>query len=109
MHVQLIAPNAQLHPGANSAGLYFKLESGWHVYWKNPGDAGQPPQIKWTLPQGISAGPLQFPVPKPLPLGPLMDFGYEDEVLFPLVLNVSGASGGPAVLHAKIDWLVLPR
>ena len=76
VHVQLIAPDAQLHPGANNAGLYFKLESGWHVYWKNPGDAGEPPRIRWTLPQGIAAGALQYPIPKRLPLGPLMDFGY---------------------------------
>jgi thiol:disulfide interchange protein DsbD len=108
VHVQLIGPDAQLHPGtANNAGLYFKLEPGWHVYWKNPGDAGEPPHIKWTLPQGITAGPIEYPIPKRLPLGPLMDFGYEDEVLFPMQLNVpSGAPSGPATLHAKVDWLV---
>ena len=107
VRVQLIAPDAQLHPGVNNVGLYFKLESGWHVYWKNSGDAGEPPRLKWTLPQGITAGPLQFPVPKRLPLGPLMDFGYEDEVLFPLHLTVAkAAAAGPTVLHAKIDWLV---
>ncbi len=108
VHVQLISPGAQLHPGTpNNAGLYFKLEPGWHVYWRNPGDAGEPPNIKWMLPQGITAGPLQFPIPKRLPLGPLMDFGYEDEVLFPIQLNVAGgASSGPAMLHAKVDWLV---
>ncbi|MGC2617342.1 MAG: thioredoxin family protein [Terracidiphilus sp.] len=108
VHVQLISPDAQLKSGtANNAGLYFKLEPGWHVYWKNPGDAGEPPHIKWTLPQGITAGPLQFPIPRRLPLGPLMDFGYEDEVLFPIQLNVTGgAPSGPATLHAKVDWLV---
>lgn len=108
VHVQLISPDARLHPGtANNAGLYFKLEPGWHVYWKNPGDAGEPPHVKWTLPKGIMAGLLQFPIPKRLPLGPLMDFGYEDEVLFPIQLNVAaGASAGPATLHAKVDWLV---
>jgi thiol:disulfide interchange protein len=105
VHVQLISPDAQFHPGSNSAGLYFKLESGWHVYWKNPGDAGEPPHIKWTLPQGMTAGPIEYPIPKRLPLGPLMDFGYEDEVLFPFQVNVASGSG-PAVLHAKVDWLV---
>ena len=106
VHVQLISPNAQLNPGNNNAGLYFKLEPGWHVYWKNPGDAGEPPHIKWTLPSGITAGPLEYPIPKRLPLGPLMDFGYEDEVLFPFQVNVAANASGPAVLHAKVDWLV---
>lgn len=114
VHVQLIAPEAQFHPGSNDAGLYFKLEPGWHVYWKNPGDAGEPPHIKWTLPQGVTAGPIEFPIPKRLPLGPLMDFGYEDEVAFPLRLNVTIPEGiyirardpFTAVLSAKVDWLV---
>jgi thiol:disulfide interchange protein DsbD len=91
----------------NDAGLYFKLEPGWHIYWKNPGDAGEPPHIQWTLPAGITAGPMQFPAPKRLPLGPLMDFGYEDEVLFPFKMYVAeGFHGGPVTLHAKVDWLV---
>ncbi|HTJ30908.1 MAG TPA: protein-disulfide reductase DsbD domain-containing protein [Acidobacteriaceae bacterium] len=108
LHVQLVAPNAQLTPGETAdAGLYFKLEPGWHVYWKNAGDSGEPPRAKWTLPDGITASELKFPAPKRLPLGPLMDFGYENEVLFPLTLNVAKtAKVGPATLHAKVEWLV---
>lgn len=114
VHVQLIAPEAQFHPGANNAGLYFKLEPGWHVYWKNPGDAGEPPRIKWTNSQQVTVGPLKYPIPKRLPLGPLMDFGYEDEVVFPFEAVVTPVSGGfaggydpnTALLHGKVSWLV---
>jgi thiol:disulfide interchange protein/DsbC/DsbD-like thiol-disulfide interchange protein len=108
VHVQLVVPDSGLNRGeAASAGFYFKLEPGWHIYWKNAGDAGEPPHVKWTLPDGLTAGQLEFPAPRRLPLGPLMDFGYEDEVLFPLTLNVAqGAKAGLAVLHAKVDWLV---
>src|SRR3984957_10636123 len=108
LHVQIIAPAAQLSPGASSeAGLYFKLDPGWHVYWQNAGDSGEPPHIQWTLPDGITAGPMQFPAPQRLPLGPLMDFGYENEVLFPFNLDAaSSAKPGPVALHAKVAWLV---
>ncbi len=108
LHVQLVFPSANLYPdGANAAGLYFKLETGWHVYWQNAGDSGEPPHIHWTLPGGVTAGPMQFPAPSRLPLGPLMDFGYENEVLFPSTLQVGdNLRTGPAVLHAKVDWLV---
>jgi len=108
VHVQFVVPDSEFNRGeAANAGFYFKLEQGWHIYWKNAGDAGEPPHVKWTLPDGIAAGPLQFPAPRRLPLGPLMDFGYEDEVLFPLALNVAqGAKTGSALLHAKVDWLV---
>jgi len=108
VHVQLVFRNAQLFPGAGDhGGLYFKLEPGWHVYWKNPGDAGEPPHIHWTLPEGVTAEPLQFTAPTRLPLGPLMDYGYENEVLFPFRLVIAkSVKPGTAVLHAKVDWLV---
>jgi thiol:disulfide interchange protein DsbD len=108
LHVQFIVPSAQLNRGASSnAGLYFKLEPGWHVYWQNAGDSGEPPHIQWTLPNGITAGEMQFPAPSRLPLGPLMDFGYENEVLFPFSLDVANsAKPGPLALHAKVNWLV---
>lgn len=108
LHVRLIVLPQLLSPGAAAeGGLYFKLEPGWHVYWKNAGDSGEPPHIRWTLPVGVNAGPLQFLAPKRLPLGPLMDFGYEDEALFPFKLNVTDvAKPGPVDLRAKVDWLV---
>ncbi len=76
---------AELVPGAASVtqgsattvALALALDPGWHVYWANAGDSGQPPQVDWTLSPGLTAGPMQFPAPKRLPLGPLMDYGYE--------------------------------
>jgi len=108
VRVELLVIPQGLNRGETAdAGLYFKLEPGWHIYWKNPGDAGEPPHIQWTLPAGITAGPMQFPAPKRLPLGPLMDYGYEHEALFPLQLRVAdGVTAGPVTLHAKVDWLV---
>jgi thiol:disulfide interchange protein DsbD len=108
LHVQLVFPNQNLNTGAPvNAGLYFKLESGWHVYWKNAGDSGEPPHVQWTLPKGISSTPMQFPAPQRLPLGPLMDFGYENEVLYPFTVQAGAtAKPGSVVLHAKVDWLV---
>jgi thiol:disulfide interchange protein len=109
VHVQLLVPGQNLYQSEelNDGGLYFKMEPGWHIYWKNPGDAGEPPEVQWTLPKGIAATALEFPAPKRLPLGPLMDFGYENQVLFPFKFNVtSAAKAGPAVLHAHVSWLV---
>jgi thiol:disulfide interchange protein DsbD len=108
LHVQLVMPHGIAKAGSPlDVGLYFKLEPGWHVYWKNAGDSGEPPRIRWTLPEGFTASPFQYPAPQRLPLGPLMDFGYENEVLFPLTIAVGDkAKVGDAVLHAKVDWLV---
>ncbi len=109
LRVELLIPGSKLYGGkqGNLAGLYFKMEPGWHVYWQNAGDAGEPPGIDWTLPKGVTAGQLQFPAPQRLPVGPLMDYGYEGDVLFPFRLHVApNAKTGSAVLDAKVNWLV---
>ncbi len=109
LSVSLLVPPQALAPGQHfTAGLHFKLEPHWHVYWLNAGDSGEPPRVSWQLPSGVTAGPLQFPAPSRLPLGPLMDFGYEGEVVFPVAMQVGPAVpvGKPAVLSAKVDWLV---
>ena len=108
--VQLVVPPAQIFPGQSfTAGLYFKLDPGWHVYWINAGDSGEPPSIKWALPAGITADAIEFPAPKRLPLGPLMDYGYEKEVLFPIPMRVAAdfkPSRPTVTLGGKVNWLV---
>jgi thiol:disulfide interchange protein len=105
---ELVSLAPAIAPGGTlQVGLVLTLEEHWHVYWINAGDSGEPPKITWTLPDGITAGPMQFPIPSRLPLGPLMDFGYEDEVAFPVQLTAaSSLKPGPIHLDAKIDWLV---
>jgi thiol:disulfide interchange protein len=93
--------------GTQQVGLVITLEEHWHVYWINAGDSGEPPTVTWTLPKGITAGPMQFGIPSRLPLGPLMDFGYEDTAAFPFTISAAPkVKPGPAHLDAKITWLV---
>ncbi len=108
--VSLLVPPAQIYPNQNfTAGLDFRMEPGWHVYWINAGDSGEPPTAKWELPAGVSAGPMQFPAPQRLPLGPLMDFGYENEVVLPVPMKVAAdfhPAQAQAVIGAHLRWLV---
>jgi DsbC/DsbD-like thiol-disulfide interchange protein len=62
-------------------GVRFDLEDGWHAYWLNPGDSGEPPRIEWDLPAGFQAGPIQWPYPTRLSTPPFADYGYEHQVL----------------------------
>ncbi len=105
---ELTSVGPAIAPGGTlQVGLVLTLEEKWHVYWKNAGDSGEPPRITWTLPKGITAGPMQFPIPSRLPLGPLMDFGYEDAVAFPVQISAAkNVRPGPIHLDAKVDWLV---
>jgi thiol:disulfide interchange protein len=108
--VTLLVPPAQLYPGQSfKAGLDFQMEKGWHVYWQNAGDSGEPPTATWKLPAGVTASAFEYPAPTRLPLGPLMDFGYENEVIFPVPMQV-GANFRPmspdATVGAHLTWLV---
>ena len=61
----------------------------WHTYWKNSGDSGLPTQLQWTLPPGVPAGDIAWPVPRKIPIGTLANYGYEGTVLLPVPLTVT--------------------
>ncbi len=90
------------------SAIHFKIDDGWHLYWKNPGDAGAPPSIEWQLPDGFSAGEIQWPYPHRIDLPPLTDFGYDRELT--LLVEITPPSNLPesrnVELRATIDWLV---
>ncbi len=109
-HVEaaLVADRQSAQPGKPIAvGLRLRMADHWHTYWKNPGDSGLPTRIKWELPPGWTAGEIQWPYPQPLPIGPLLNYGYEDEVVLLVALTPpAGAVPGPAAIRAKAEWLV---
>ena len=84
------------------------IRKDWHTYWVNPGDSGAPTTIDWHLPPGWTATPPQFPYPMRLPVGPLMNFGYENEVvlLSQITAPKDEAAGENATLEADVMWLV---
>lgn len=66
-------------------GLEFELASGWHVYWKNSGDAGYPPRLDLSRTPALAGAQLLFPAPRRFDLpGGLVSFGYADHVLYPI-------------------------
>ena len=110
-HVQaeLVSRHESVRPGRPAEiALRLKIIDHWHTYWQNPGDSGLPTRLTWSLPAGYSTGPIQWPYPKKLPLGPLMNFGYEGEVLHQVQLNVpaTAKAGEQITLRAKAEWLV---
>ena len=92
-------------------GLRLQHQPHWHTYWKNPGDSGLPTQLQWTLPPGVLAGDIDWPVPKKIPVGDLANYGYEGDLLLPVPLTITPEykpplfGGGLEVkLHAA--WLI---
>jgi len=108
VHARLVAEDKGVAPGGTvTVALEEKIAPGWHTYWKNPGDAGAPTEIEWTLPPGWKAGPIQWPRPKRLPVGPLMDYGYEGTPwLLTSLTAPADAAAGPVTIKAHASWLV---
>ena len=109
VEAEIISRLAAAQPGQPiEVALRLKIIDHWHTYWQNPGDSGLPTKLSWTLPEGVSAGPIEWPYPKLLPLGPLMNFGYEGEVLHLVKLQTptSLKAGRNITLKAKAEWLV---
>ncbi|HEY6136005.1 MAG TPA: thioredoxin family protein [Rubrivivax sp.] len=88
-------------------GLQLVHAPHWHTYWKNPGDSGLPTLLDWKLPAGVGASDIAWPTPSRLPVGPLMNFGYEGTVLLPVELTVpAGFSAETLDIQLQADWLV---
>src|SRR5262249_37561381 len=108
VEAELVAAKTALVPGESlTVALRLKMERDWHTYWRNPGDSGLPTTLTWTLPPGVTAGPIEWPTPKPLAAGPLVNYGYDDEVL--LLTEIKTAAGTPDAaqpIKARADWLV---
>jgi DsbC/DsbD-like thiol-disulfide interchange protein len=113
--LELVAEDSWISAGHPlNLGLRFELEKGWHVYWINPGDSGEPPQVEWHLPAGFTAGAIEWPTPQRLGTGSIVDYGYEGALLLIVPVRVAAnlgsqpklASQPPARLGAEVKLLV---
>jgi thiol:disulfide interchange protein DsbD len=109
VEAELLAERTAVVPGEPlTVALRLAMIPRWHTYWRNPGDSGEPTRIEWRLPAGFAAGPIEWPVPRPIPVGPLMNYGYEGEVLLLSRITPPAdlATGSTVTLAAKATWLV---
>ncbi len=107
--VSLVADTRSIVPGGSlHLGLRQQIEPGWHTYWSNPGDSGLPTTIDWTLPPDFKAGPIVWPTPERFALGPVVDYGYRNEVVLPVTIDVPSnlTPGASIALAAHVSWLV---
>ena len=108
--VELIVEHASLPAGGGTitAGLHLQPDPGWHAYWVNPGDAGLPATLRWTLPEGFSAAEPRFPAPHLIPFGDLVTYGFDEPIL--LLADIAAPAGLSAAnthtLAARARWVV---
>jgi thiol:disulfide interchange protein DsbD len=93
--------------GSEWVGLRFQLEPGWHIYWSNPGDSGEPPNVTWQMSSGAQTGPLQFPAPERIKDHSLIDYGYLNDVVLLSQLRLAQKIDSKTLnLAAEVKYLV---
>jgi thiol:disulfide interchange protein len=112
--VQGAATKARLVLGADTAkagetvmaGVVFKMNPGWHIYWRNSGESGIPTRIDWVLPAGVTAGEIQWPTPEKYGAEGVTTYVYHKEVVLLVPLKLAAdVPAGPLALKAKVSWL----
>ncbi len=108
VEAELVADAVSIAPGQTFyVALSQKIAPHWHTYWKNPGDSGEPTRVLLDLPEGWTAEEIVWPAPERLPFGPLVNYGYSDEVLLPIAVTPPADLDAASVtLNAEATWLV---
>lgn len=107
LEARLLADQDSVSPGSTfSLAVQFTLEPGWHIYWKNPGDSGLPPQFAWRAPSDVSVHEPLWPYPDRVATGPLMNYGY-GSIVIPFQADLrSGSQASKLPIKLDLQWLV---
>jgi DsbC/DsbD-like thiol-disulfide interchange protein len=106
--VRLIAGSSPPDGGPIRAGVEIRLKSGWHTYWRYPGDAGVPPRFDFSQSQNLKSIEVRWPAPQRIPEQGLVAIGYTGDVILPLAI-VPQIRGEPVKLHLKLDYAVCEK
>ncbi|MEM7054932.1 MAG: protein-disulfide reductase DsbD domain-containing protein, partial [Pseudomonadota bacterium] len=107
--VNLVSEVGSAQPGQSfRVGLWMQHAPNWHTYWQNPGDSGLQTRFNWRLPDGLTAGPIQWPYPERIPIEPLVNYGYSNEILLPVELQIPDdwPTGEDIPITLTADWLI---
>jgi DsbC/DsbD-like thiol-disulfide interchange protein/cytochrome c biogenesis protein CcdA len=102
---ELVAEGPAPPGGSVELAIHMRPAPGWHGYWRNPGDAGLPMEVKWQVGGGVTVGRLRYPVPTRLEVANLMNYVYERDYAVLARLNVPAGAQGTIPIRAAAHWL----
>jgi DsbC/DsbD-like thiol-disulfide interchange protein len=107
--LELVSDNSATTPGHDfTVGVEFKMERGWHIYWENPGDSGEPPRVTWQLPKGLTAGEIKWPAPRKMGASTIVNYVYDGNVLLmaPIRVGADYSASPSDKLEAAVKFLI---
>ncbi|MSS99466.1 MAG: hypothetical protein CK541_06040 [Opitutia bacterium] len=104
--VDLVNLTPDIRPGEKALiAMRFRCDPHFHIYWKNPGDAGQSPTVAWTEVSGAKIGAFVWPGPMLLDQSGVYNFVYENETLLLMEVAVPADAKGTLTFKGKAEWL----
>jgi len=106
---RLVSEVTAIGPGQSFwVALELDIREGWHTYWRNPGDSGEPTKLAWQLPPGFTAGDIVWTTPHRFEIAPLVNYGYAKHAVHLVQITAPKdlKAGTPVSLAAKASWLV---
>lgn len=108
IEAELVSMSRWATPGGTTVvAVRQKIEPGWHTYWRNPGDSGGPTTLQWTLPTGVKAGDIVWPLPERQRLQGLVNYGYEGAVYLPVPVEIPASARPGSTLPLRVKALFL--
>lgn len=107
--LELVSDTSTISAGHEfTVGLQFKMDRGWHIYWVNPGDSGEPPHVTWQLPKGLAAGDVMWPAPRKMGASTIVNYVYDGDVLLmaPVRAGVDYSASSADKLEATVKFLI---
>jgi suppressor for copper-sensitivity B len=91
--------------GTLRIGFHARLDPGWHLYWRSPGDTGAPTQFDFSASQNVSAVTIDWPAPHRASLLGFNAWVYDDEVVLPMTVLAEDA-GAPIRIEAAAVYAI---
>ena len=110
--VELVSEREVATPGETVwLGYSFEMDENWHIYWKNAGDAGIPPQMYWDEDTSIgedNIGEIEWPVPHMIEVvaGEIIDYGYDGKIVLAFPVRIPEDAEDMLRFGGTLDYLI---
>ncbi len=105
--LRLLSARDRAEPGTEFAiGVRIGVPDGWHTYWRNPGDVGEPARFEWETPPGVTIEPMPWPAPEIIVYDGLVSYGYKNEAILPFRLSVAADAKPVERIACRARWMI---
>ncbi|NNM28135.1 MAG: hypothetical protein HKO57_01325, partial [Akkermansiaceae bacterium] len=105
---ELVSGVTAIAPGEPfTVALKLTHPEGWHSYFHYDGiGISKIPEFRWDLPEGFTAGEIEWPVPHRTQFVGLFTYGYEGTNYLPVTITppADAATGGEVTISLQAAW-----